>query len=58
MFRNSILCRLARRVLPCLVAVACVAPLLGTPIADDSESRIDLFDHVRTERDVSISPEG
>lgn len=63
MFRSSMLCDLARRIVPCLAVLACLAPVaLAGPQtgirATDSQETIDLLDHVRTERSISISPEG
>ena len=64
MFRSSMLSDLARRVLPCLAVLAFLAPVAlagpqpGIRATDAPETSIDLLDHVRTQRSVSISPEG
>lgn len=64
MFRSSILCHLARRVLPLVVALTFLAPMAlasprtGTRVEGDSKSRVDLGDHVRVGRNMEISPDG
>lgn len=61
MLDSSMLCGLARRVLPILVASAFLVPLAvaSSPAgSDDGGIQIDPLDHVRTERVAGVSPEG
>lgn len=64
MFRSSILCHLARRVLPLVVVLTFLAPAASmaaqawTCTGGDSQGQVDLFDHVRTEKRVAVDVEG
>lgn len=64
MFRSSMLCHLARRVLSLVVVLTFLAPAASMAAqawahtGGDPQGQADLFDHVRTERRVAVDVEG